>query len=335
MTRIDTAHDATTLHRSDDTALVSTLAREVVAFAAMPKGLVRPRRPRGDFARTLRDAPFPEASASVTLTAFRQPVRDIPTLSTAEGLRHPSRVGNAMTSFVVKHPDATVLVDAALCDDFEPRVLSHLPSPYRVFVRPAEGSRSVRASLADEGLTFADVDFALATHLHWDHVSGLVDAPDLVLHATRADWEWAMNGPRAPIGVVREALRGRATELFELDGPPVLTFERSHDLFGDGSVTAVGLAGHTPGSVGYLLHLGDVGLHTPASARWVLLIGDAVWHGVQLDHRRQKPTFPGRLVDADRDAAYESIQRIAALAAGIPIVATHDPDAAAPFFAPA
>jgi len=67
------------------------------------------------------------------------------------------------------------------------------------------------------------------------------------------------------VGGVRDSLEGRTTIDYELDGPPVLTFTRSHDLFGDGSVVLVDLAGHTPGSVGVLLH---------TSAGPVLLAGD-------------------------------------------------------------
>ncbi|WP_425300293.1 ABC transporter permease subunit, partial [Nocardia farcinica] len=38
-----------------------------------------------------------------------------------------------------------------------------------------------------------------------------------------------------------------------IDGPPVLSLARSRDVFGDGSVVLVDLAGHTPGSFGVLL----------------------------------------------------------------------------------
>jgi len=47
----------------------------------------------------------------------------------------------------------------------------------------------------------------------------------------------------------------------------VLTFTRSHDLFGDGSVVVVDLAWHTPGSVSVLLHTYqiDESARSPAS----------------------------------------------------------------------
>ena len=96
-------------------------------------------------------------------------------------------------------------------------------------------------------------------------------------------------------GRVRDSLEGRTTIDYDLDGPPVLTFTRSHDLFGDGSVVLVDLAGHTPGSVGVLLH---------TSAGPVLLAGDAAWHTYQVEDIRQKSSYPGGLADEDRAEAF-------------------------------
>ena len=98
------------------------------------------------------------------------------------------------------------------------------------------------------------VDFALPTHAHWDHVCGLLDFPGLPVHLHRAEHEWVSSGPVAPVGGVRDSLRDRPLVAYDLDGPPVLTFTRSHDLFGDNSVILVDLHGHTPGSVGVLAH---------------------------------------------------------------------------------
>src|SRR3984893_3839078 len=82
--------------------------------------------------------------------------------------------------------------------------------------------------------------------------------------------------------------------------PPVLTFTRSHDLFGDGSVVLVDLAGHTPGSVGVLLH---------TSGGYVLLAGDAAWHTYQIESIRQKSSYPGGLADEDRAETFRTLHR--------------------------
>ena len=127
-----------------------------------------------------------------------------------------------------------------------------------------------------------------------------------------------MTGERAPAGGVRRALANRTIESYELDGPPVLTFERSHDLFGDASVTLVELAGHTPGSVGVLLR---------TAAGPVLVAGDAAWHSLQIEHVRQKAPYPGWFVDDDRQATFRTLHRLFAIRDQVRIVPTHDPSA--------
>ncbi|MET7370820.1 MBL fold metallo-hydrolase [Streptomyces sp. NPDC005566] len=127
------------------------------------------------------------------------------------------------------------------------------------------------------------LDLALPRHTHWDHVCGLLDLPGLPVHLHRREHDWVVQGSIAPVGGVREALRGRGIVQYELDGPPILTFAAGHDLFGDGSVVLVDLAGHTPGSVGVLAH---------TAAGWVLLAGDAAWHTDQIDLIRKRPTTP-------------------------------------------
>ena len=75
---------------------------------------------------------------------------------------------------------------------------------------------------------------------------GLLDLPGLPVYLHRTEHDWVTTGSVAPVGGVRDSLEGRTTIDYELDGPPVLTFTRSRDLFGDGSVVLVDLAGHTP-----------------------------------------------------------------------------------------
>ena len=101
--------------------------------------------------------------------------------------------------------------------------------------------------------------------------------------------------------------------------PRSLTFTRSHDLFGDGSVVLVDLAGHTPGSVGVLLH---------TSAGRVLLAGDAAWHTSQVEDIRQKSSYPGGLADEDRAESFDPAPRLHAIKDRVTVVPTHDPDAA-------
>ncbi len=201
---------------------------------------------------------------------------------------------------------------------------AQLPTPLRLFVAPDRPVTGLADALQRIGRDVDDVDFVLPTHLHWDHVSRLLELPPKVAVQTRpVERDFALNAGGPPLGVARAPLRGRRFDTYDLDGPPVLTFERSHDLFADGSVVLVDLAGHTPGSVGVLLNLdGD---------RRVLLAGDAVWHRLQVRLLREKAPFPGQLVDDDRDAAFAGVHRLHALPPTIELIPSHDRAAAIPW----
>ncbi|WP_374021640.1 MBL fold metallo-hydrolase [Mycobacterium sp. HNNTM2301] len=295
-----------------------TLRQCCAAATGLVWGALRPKRPDDRFLRHVTDAGLPEPRRTVTVTALPQVPRSVPTAAIVEGTFVPARVDNSMTSFLVSHPEATFIVDPAVCRDVERRAIAQLPAVLRVAVRPPVDT--VPTVTALNRLPGAPaLDFALPTHAHWDHVSGLLDLPDLPVHLHRTERDWVDSGRVAPVGGVRDSLRGRPVVDYELDGPPVLTFTRSHDLFGDGSVVLVDLPGHTPGSVGVLAHTGH---------RWVLIAGDAAWHQLQIEKVRQKSSYPGVLVDEDRDEAFRTLQRLHLARHTVTIIPTHDHQAA-------
>ncbi|MEE2854360.1 MAG: MBL fold metallo-hydrolase [Actinomycetota bacterium] len=287
------------------------------AAAGLVLGMVRPRRPDERFLRSVVDAGLPDPGRTVTVTALPQLPRPVPTAAIVEGAFTPARIENSLTSFVVTHPAATFIVDPAVCGDVERRAIAQLPAVLRVAVRPPAGTIPTRTAL--NGLPDARLDFALPTHAHWDHVSGLLDLPGLPVHLHRREHSWIGSGGVAPVGGVRDSLRDRPVNEYDLDGPPVLTFTASHDLFGDHSVLLVDLAGHTPGSVGVLAH---------TARGWILIAGDAAWHYLQIDKIRQKSSYPGNLVDEDRDETFKTLQRLHLARHAVTIIPTHDHQAA-------
>lgn len=295
-----------------------TLRQCCSAATGLLWGAARPKRPDQRFLRSVADAGLPTPRRTVTVTALPQVPRSVPTAAIVEGTFTPARVDNAMTSFVVRHPEATFIVDPAVCRDVERRAIVQLPAVLRVAVRPPADTVPTITALHRLPEPPA-LDFALPTHAHWDHVSGLLDLPGLPVHLHRTERDWIGSGPVAPVGGVRDSLRDRPVVDYELDGPSVLTFTRSHDVFGDGSVLLVDLAGHTPGSVGVLAHTGG---------GWVLIAGDAAWHRLQIEKVRQKSSYPGVLVDEDRGEAFKMLQRLHLARHVVTIVPTHDHQAA-------
>jgi glyoxylase-like metal-dependent hydrolase (beta-lactamase superfamily II) len=286
------------------------------ALVGLAVGAVRPRRADRRFLASLNDAGLPKASTTVRVTTLKQVPQSVPTGLVVEGRRRPRRIDNSLASFVVTHPEATFIVDPSICVDAETRAVAQLPTFLRVAVSPPRDVVPTVTALEEAAV---ELDFALPTHAHWDHVCGLLDLPNLPVHLHARERDWVMTGAAAPVGGVRDSLRDRPTVAYDLDGPPVLTFTSSHDLFGDGSVVLVDLAGHTPGSVGVLLH-------TPEC--WILLAGDAAWHTYQIEDIRQKSSYPGGIADVDRDGAFRTLHRLHAVRDRITVVPTHDPQAA-------
>ncbi|MEU7629885.1 MBL fold metallo-hydrolase [Nocardia sp. NPDC049220] len=312
-----TEPDSGTVARAERAPTLSTVLRCCAALAVTPGRLLRPRRPDTALLANLEVVPLPSASATVRLTVLTQATMSAPTTLVAEGVRSLRAMPLSMAAFLVEHPKARFLVDPALCAGVHDRVLPELPFPIPLLAAPDKPVLGLSDALAARDIAGSDIDFVVPTHLHWDHVSGLLELPSSVeVRLLAVEHEWAMSGPHAPVGVARGPLRDRVFDRFELDGPPVLSFPRSKDLFGDGSVLLVDLAGHTPGSIGVLLAVGD--------GSRVLLAGDAVWSKLQVDLLREKAPMPGQLFDADRDAAFTTIHRLHALPDGIELIAGHD-----------
>ncbi|MBY8858185.1 MBL fold metallo-hydrolase [Nocardia sp. CA2R105] len=297
-----------------DPARTPSFVECCTAAVGIVPGMIRPRRPDQRLLRSITDAGLPAPQGSVEVTALRQVSRAVPTAAVVEGRFMPWRITNSLTSFVVEHPKARFIVDPSICMDVEQRTIAQLPAVLRMAVRPPAGAITTVEALRELPGP-PTLDFALPTHAHWDHVCGLLDLRGLSVHLHRPEREWISGGPVAPTGGVRDALRDRPIVEYELDGPPILTFTRSHDLFGDSTVFLVDLAGHTPGSIGVLAH---------TERGWILLAGDAAWHTLQVDEIRQKASYPGSLLDEDRDRTFETLHRLHLARHLARIVPTHD-----------
>lgn len=146
------------------------------------------------------------------------------------------------------------------------------------------------------------------THLHLDHILGLPDVPrgtPLFTGPGEASERAALNA--FVQSTTDRALEGHAPlrELrFERD--PAGAFEGVLDLFGDGSVWALHVPGHTAGSTAYLAR-------TPSGP--VLMVGDASHTAFGWENGVDPGTFT-----RDRERGAESFARLRAFAARHPSI---------------
>lgn len=173
------------------------------------------------------------------------------------------------SAVLVRHPQATFLYDTGLCADIYLYILGQ-SFLFRKTLGNFEFEQSLHSHLSELDMDASDIDFALLSHLHWDHVSGIPELPKVPLLINRVEYDAARLGLLdANQGLVRQLMSDNPIELFDCDGPFYEGFRSSHDLFGDGSIVLVPLPGHTAGNTGMFINR--------SNGPRLLLIGDAAW----------------------------------------------------------
>ncbi|MBK7865051.1 MAG: MBL fold metallo-hydrolase [Archangiaceae bacterium] len=227
----------------------------------------------------------------------------------------------AIATIVLQHPTVgTIVLDPAFGVEIA-HDLSRVPPWFRVVSGSAEGKQPAVDGLQAAGIDPRSVREVLLTHSHWDHTGGVRDLPRATVRMSQPEYAYvgSLEHYLEP-GVLRHQLdrAWKRIEPFGFEGPAVLRFEGSHDVFGDGSVIAVPLPGHTPGSAGFLVR-------GAGGKRWIFT-GDSTWtlRGIE------KPAHKTVPIDLDRAVTGESIGRLHALHLEHPeieIVPAHDADA--------
>jgi len=228
--------------------------------------------------------------------------------------------------YVIEHAKGLILFDtgqdrASVTDDtyFPGGVTGYL---YHRLARfdIGEGD-TLTAQLATLGYSPADVDTAIVSHLHEDHIGGLGElaGSDLLVSAS----EWAELARPTP--ELRGFLRNRIqlpgltwhkVSLEPTDDPALAPFTESLDVMGDGSVVLLPTPGHTAGSMSLLIRR--------AAKAPLLLVGDLTY-GADILQRGQVPGV------GNRRRLTESSRKVLALAErqpGLVVLPAHDPTAA-------
>lgn len=143
-------------------------------------------------------------------------------------------------------------------------------------VRLREGDDAA-SQLRARGLDPARVTTIIATHLHNDHVGGLIDFPNAEVVTTEAELDSARaRGPRHGFDVEALARVGRWS-LRSLDGPPAFEMPASAEVSED--LRLLDVRGHTAGAIAVAA---TIGAHT------VIHLGDAAY--TLGEARRREPS---------------------------------------------
>lgn len=229
--------------------------------------------------------------------------------------------------FVIEHRDGVVLFDtgqdrASVTDSsyFPGGPSSVLYSRLARFDIGPEETLEHRLRLLGYGLD--DVDTAVLSHLHQDHIGGLPQLGRTQIVVSEAEWDSLAKPFPEARGLLRshidlDGLRWRRIASEPLADPGLRPFTTGHDLFGDGSLVLLPTPGHTPGSLSLLVRRTD---RPP-----LLLVGDLTYDADLL----AAGLVPGL---GNRRQMRSSVTAVTALRERMPglvVLAAHDPAAAA------
>ena len=181
---------------------------------------------------------------------------------------------------------------------------------------------TLTAQLAALGYTPADVDTAILSHLHQDHIGGLPELKDADLLVSAAEWAELSRPAPEPRGFLRNHIQIPGAKWHQISlepasDPALAPFTESLDVMGDGSLVLLGTPGHTDGSISLLIR---------RRTRPPLLLAGDLTYGAELLERRQVPGV------GNRRRLAETTGKVLALKQQMPdlvILPAHDPTAAA------
>ncbi|MBL4876362.1 MAG: MBL fold metallo-hydrolase [Cohaesibacteraceae bacterium] len=189
-----------------------------------------------------------------------------------------------VNGYIINTGDRLIVVDAGTADHFGPD-LGHLKSNMEL-----------------AGYRAQDVDIVYITHLHADHIGGLIDKEgkavfpnaELITHET--DWNfWHDDGI---LSQVPEPVK----KFFHIARSSVMPYANNKTLIGDGfdiapGITSMALPGHTPGHSGLAIQSGN---------QEVLIWGDII-HATALQFANPEWTL---VFDIDGDMARNTRMKI-------------------------
>ncbi|KIJ53742.1 hypothetical protein M422DRAFT_25542 [Sphaerobolus stellatus SS14] len=269
------------------------------------------------------------SSPSIPPPAKEQPYFEVSVLSagfTYESERYYFTDGSTdvfrcpTMSFLLRHSTSkkNVLFDLGVRKDWEnlpPSVVDNIKDLF-----PLDIPFDVVESLAKGGLEPKDIDYAILSHVHWDHVGDPELFPNtqfVTVTATKtllASDEACSHSPEDPFyrtAYYWKDMVPRHRTLFLKDDiwSPLGPFSRAYDFFGDGSLYIIDAPGHLLGHINVLAR-------TSADGSWIYLGGDSAHHMHLITGKKEIGHFvnpaTGELLcmHSDLDAAKETIRRI-------------------------
>jgi len=264
---------------------------------------------QGDYALVIPEAHPP---ASMKLSALQAGTMNSQAMFAYRGGTPGEARIFGMGGILIQHPQGTLLFDTGFGRNVDQhfRTTPWLMQATSTYTKEVPVVEQLRAA----GITLSGI---VLTHAHWDHVSGIEDMPGVPVWINQPELDFVHSDHHAT-RLIR-SFGDVQYKLYDFSGGPYLGFEKSLDVFGDGSVVLVPAPGHSPGSI-------IAFIATPDGKRYAL-IGDLVWQKEGIDLPAEKPWMSRRMVDWDAQRVRGLITRVHLLQRALPelvVVPAHD-----------
>jgi N-acyl homoserine lactone hydrolase len=227
-----------------------------VTAAAEPEPATLPLAGGKDDA-TVRVHPVTTGTAMYPVDAFYRRGGRLAALH-ALGFRS-EKVEIPIPAYIVEHPGAgLMLIDTGFHASLAVDPKSNLgPMLGRIFSPRMGPDDGLPDQLRARGFQPGDVKLVVMTHLHVDHASGVSEFPDATFVVSAREWHAATEEKGLRGGYVRRqfdhAFDWRTVDFDADEVSSYVSFGRTLDLFGDGSVRLVFTPGHTLGHMSVIL----------------------------------------------------------------------------------
>jgi glyoxylase-like metal-dependent hydrolase (beta-lactamase superfamily II) len=173
----------------------------------------------------------------------------------------------AQNAVLIRHPKGDVLIDTGLGKNIHEQFEENDFLDRQLF--RFEALNPVHSQLQDASYNPNNISKIIPSHLHWDHASGIEDFPLAQVWVQKAELKQAQQGT-APAHLQSQLnVPSIQWHFFDLLNTPYKGFQRSLDLYQDGSIVLVDLSGHSAAQVGVFLTL--------TSGAQYFFIGDTTW----------------------------------------------------------
>ena len=228
-----------------------------------------------------------------------------------------------INAFAIEHRDGLVLfdsgVDPALVSD--PDYISSpigrfiLKKVFRFHIGPED---ALDRRLDAAGLSAADVQKVVVSHLHFDHIGGIAYVPQAELLVSPDEWRQLDAAHPERDWILREHIElpganWQPVEFVPTSDPLLAAFDVCYDCMGDGSMILLPTPGHTPGSTSLLVR--SSGLPP------LLFVGDLTYELEPLHN----DTVPG-IGDAEQlKASFAKVRELEKALPNLVVLPSHDP----------